>query len=283
MAFQILPIFLDTGNLPRRHAPRHLTGDGGFLVAGKIHAGLRGNVLDDARLYRQWQLLGLHVGGMIRERVDQGRQFAGNFLRRQHKIRPPNANGGVRHAVIFGRGRILGDGHATSGLDRFDAARTIRAGAGQHDGNTLFLTILRQAEKQQIHRRLGANHVGGFSEGDFTVANRNVGIRRCNVNHVGTRQHVMCGSFHLERGFALQQLHHHAAMIRRHVLRQHIRDIVLWRQIRHQQPQRFQPARRRTDANIKHLAICNLRGLGGQVSVRNGFTFSACHNLTSPY
>ena len=191
-----------------------------------------------------------HLRQSVHAAIGQSNATDWRFLWRQHEVGPTRANGGVRHAVILGRLRLLGNRDATGGLDGLDSARTIGTGAGEDNADGVIFPVVGEAHEKAIHRRLGSDRVGRLADSQLAVGDGDIRIRWRDIDGVGQGRQVVAGFQYLEPSLAGKELDHQAAMIRRHVLRHDIRHVGVRRQIGDKGTQRLQAPGRGADSDV---------------------------------
>ena len=132
------------------HAALDAAQHGGALIVGKV---------DAAHLFQHRVDVGeaLLIGeeGVV-FRLDDGvvlgivQKFVGDVLGREHVIDHAGGDGALGHAVKLGRGRLLHDGEPAFFLGGLDAARAVRAGAGEDHGDGVLLFLLGQGIQEYV-------------------------------------------------------------------------------------------------------------------------------------
>ena len=111
-----------------------------------------------------------------------GEDFSGQLFRRGHQVGQPGIDGAARHAVEFGRGRLLHQGHAGLFLDGPQPHRAVRAHAGEDDTDAALLLVLGQGAQEEV-------------DGQAQAAGRR---RREQVQHPVQNGHVLVGGDHID-------------------------------------------------------------------------------------
>ena len=73
----------------------------------------------------------------------------------------PVADGAAEYRVVFGGFQRLGHGHAAVFLDRPQTERAVRAGAREHDADSVFAAVFGQGAEETVDRRALAARLGG--------------------------------------------------------------------------------------------------------------------------
>ena len=97
----VFTVGIERGNLHRGHAPQYLPRNGCVLVIREIHAGMCGDLANDAADGGWWRLIDL-VGDRGAGPLHNRDQLVGNFMWRQDQVGTARTNGRVRHAVVLG-------------------------------------------------------------------------------------------------------------------------------------------------------------------------------------
>ena len=213
-----------------RHAPLNTPPQCGFFVLRKIYFGAPPHFGQQC-LQRGWGIGGLRGHGdatpVLHDETDLGPHILGG----QNPVDAAGVDGRLWHAVVFGRGRVLGEGKTTGRFDGVNARGTVRPSAGQNNADARLGCLIGQRGKKQVHRRLGQRLLGRDHQSKAPQVQRYVAIRRSDVDGVGFGSGAVFNVPHGHGGLAPQQMRHHAAVGGRKVLHHHIAQPQIFWQI----------------------------------------------------
>ena len=141
---------------------------------------------------------------------------------RQHEVHAARGDGAVRHPVVRGRVRILGEGDTAFGLDRLQSQGPVRSGPGQDDADGLRPLRLRQGVQEGVDRHVLAPGVGPGHELQQAVPHGDVLFAGSHVYVVGCNHRFLPDLGDRHPAPLREELGHHAFMARVEVLHEHI-------------------------------------------------------------
>ncbi len=204
-------------DLVQSHPPLHAPENGAALVCRKI-------VPHSARENGEYfvePVLFLRSGSLLRSRdrplpLIVGAQDVGHLLRRQYLVNDAGFDGACGHAVILRRFGVLRQDEAFVVLDLLHAEASITAGPRQHDADGKPPLVNAERAKQHIHRQ-DSPVLRGSEELERPFEEVDLAVRRNNIGPVGKDSLPVLGKFDGDRRLPLQQLRHHARLLRVHV------------------------------------------------------------------
>ena len=273
-------VFVNVIDPVRCHSAQDTAPDGGFLVAGEINLGMTLHLVKQG-LQRRWagrRLFGMQDNGALA--FDDHADFTRDLARRKHPVGAAGVDGRLRHAGVFGRERILGKHQAAARLDRPRPGGAIAARAGENNRDRVLAAGFRQRMKERIDRWFWQHLNARLDQLEALIVENEVAIRRRDVNVVGQRHAVVFNLADFEVGRTGEELHHHAAIVRREMLQHDKRHIQVSRQAGNEGGERLKAARRSPDGNDETTFVRRCQfGIFSQyfrlIGWRNRFVFFA--------
>ncbi len=139
-----------------------------------------------------------------------GEDLPRQFVHRGHNIRQPGVNRAARHAVEFGRRRLLHQHHARLFLDGAQAQRAVGAHARKNHADAVLLLVLRQGAEEKINRQAQPARRRRFEQMQDAVQDGHVLVRRDHIDAVRLDQGAILDLDHFHAGGALEQFGHDA-------------------------------------------------------------------------
>ena len=223
---QLLRVLLQVADVGRHlvdlvdaHAPLDPAIEGVPLVERKVVAGV-GAQQDDGLFQGALRLVFQRRFGPGDQRsaLEIGEDLPRQLLRRGHDIRQPGVNRAARHAVEFGRGRLLHQHHARLFLDGAQTQRAVGAHAGKNHADAVLLLVLRQGAEEEINRQAQPARRRRFEQVQHAVQDGHVLVRRDHIDAVRLHPGAILDLDDLHAGGALEQFGHDAFVRRVQVL-----------------------------------------------------------------
>jgi hypothetical protein len=233
----------------RRHAPREAPTHRGFLVVEEVVPGALQDEIEEAFVRRGGGRRGFHGGIELLGPIGDRRELAGDLFRRHHEVDAVRLHRRLGHPRVLRRGVVLREGHAACRVDRADAVRAVRAGAGQHDADRRVALVLGDRGEQHVDRGLWFGAPRRGRESQVLVVENDVPVRRRDVDDVRLDPHAVLDLADRERRLAGEQLDEQALVSGRQVLRDHVRHPRVGREVRYEDTQRLEPAGGSADAH----------------------------------
>ncbi len=211
--------------------------------------------------------------------LEIGDDFARQLLHRGHDVRQPGVHGAARHAVEFGRSRLLHEGHAPLFLDGPQTQRAVGAHAGQDDADAVLLLVMRQGAEEEINRQAQAARRDSIEQVQTPVQDGHVLVRRDHIDAVRLNPRAVLDLEDLHAGCALEQFGHDALVRRVQVLDNDKRHAASCRSVPQKQLQGLQSAGRGANADDGKRAFRAPRVVRwrGTVFLRTALSFF-CHS-----
>ena len=140
------------------------------------------------------------------------------LVHRGHDIRQPGVNRAARHAVEFGRRRLLHQHHARLLLDGPQAQRAVGAHAGKNHADAVLLLVLRQGAEEEINRQAQPARRRRLEQVQDPVQDGHVLVRRDHIDAVRPHPGAILDLDDFHAGGALEQFGHDALVRRVQVL-----------------------------------------------------------------
>ena len=119
------------------------------------------------------------------------------FLRRGHDVRQPGVDGAARHAVEFGRGRLLHQHHAGFFLDGPQPQRAVGTHAREDHADAVLLPVLRQRAEEKIDRQAQPARRGRLEQVQDAMQDGHVLVRRDHIDAVRPHRGAVLDLDHL--------------------------------------------------------------------------------------
>ena len=206
---QVADVSRDLVDLVDAHAPLDPAVEGVLLVEGKVVAGL-GAQQDDDLFQGALRLVFQGQSGLGDERraLEIGDDLARQLLHRGHDVRQPGVNRAARHAVEFGRRRLLHQHHARLFLDGPQAQRAVGAHARENHADAVLLLVLRQGAEEEINRQAQSARRRRIEQVQNPVQDGHVLVRRDHIDAVRLNRGAILDLDDLHAGGALEQFGH---------------------------------------------------------------------------
>ena len=165
------------------------------LMLQQVHRLLEGVVLVDAR----GTPVGLDLG--TRNLMDVLDDARTQGVRRQDGVDQAGGDRAARHAVEFGRLRLLGEQQTAGVVNGDRAACTVRSGAGEHHSDGLFAELLGHRGEEEVDRQ-GESARVLRRQAQGVARNAHHAGRRDQMDPVGLDVHVVLDRHHRHFGVA---------------------------------------------------------------------------------
>ena len=226
------------------HAPQHAAQQHALAVGAEIELGARPQqgkhlaqvVLDGSRFGMR--------GGSGGEVPHVFEQFLRHLTGRQHVVRQPGVDGGERHAVVLGAGRLLHHGHPALGLDGLEPKGTVGAGTGQDDADGPLLLVRGQRAQERVDGGLAGPMFRRGAQLDDALVQGQVAVGGNDVDMVGLDALAVPGFRHRHGGLLGQQRGHQAFVLGVEVGNEHKGHPAVCRHRLEELLEGFQAARR---------------------------------------
>ena len=157
-----------------------------FLVLREVVTGAAADVGENAAhvfFIRVAQLLERDMF-LVPRKLDNAR---GYFAEGQDEVGEPRGDRAARHRSVFGLVRVLHEDDAACFLDGLEAARAIRAGAREDDGEAIAV-LLGERTKEKVDRRSLPSRIVELVGRDLVIGDSQVPIRRNDVDVIGLQR-----------------------------------------------------------------------------------------------
>ena len=261
VAFEVARVLLQRLDVGERHAPRDPPLDGRRLVRAEVGARRLAQQGEDRpdtvpRLRRRRLARPLFPGrsgdvGVAAEACELLRDALG----RQDVVHAIRRDDAARHAVVRGRGRVLGEDDAAFRLDRLRSERPVRARPGQDHADRPAALGLGQRAQEGVDRQVAAARGDARDQLQHTPFEGDVALPRGDVDVVGLDCRVLLELGDRHPAALGQQLGQDALVVGVQVLHEHVGHARVVRQRSQQQLERVQAAGRGTDADDREGAF----------------------------
>ena len=181
--------------------------------------------------------------------MEIGDDSSRQLVHRGDNIRQSRINRAARHAVEFGRRRVLHQHHARLFLDGPQAQRAVGTHAGKDHADAVFLLVLRQGAEEKINRQAQPARRGRFEQMQHAMQDGHVLVRRDHIDAVRLDQGAILDLDDFHAGGALEQFGHDAFVRRVQMLDDDKRHAAVLRHMSEKMLQRFESAGGGADAD----------------------------------
>ena len=217
--------------------------------------------------------------GDERSALQIGEDLPRQFVHRGHDIRQPGVNRAARHAVEFGRRRLLHQHHARLLLDGPQAQRAVGAHAGKNHADAVLLLVLRQGAEEEINRQAQPARRRRLEQVQDPVQDGHVLVRRDHIDAVRPHPGAILDLDDFHAGGALEQFGHDPLVRRVQVLDDDKRHAAARRHVPQELLQGLEPPGGGADADDgernagRRGGRCRASGVGRLFCRRSGLDF----------
>jgi hypothetical protein len=170
------------------------------------------------------------------------RQVRGDLLRSEHEVDGAGVDCALRHSVVLGRARILGEGDSTLVLDRPHPNGPVCRRSREDDADGSVLVLDRERAKEVVDRQVPDLLLRPGLEVEHAALDEHVPVGRDDVDLIRQYLHALFGLGDVHLRDVGQNFGELAHVGRIEVLHEHKRHAGIFRQSLQQALERIQPA-----------------------------------------